>query len=166
MQCRPSHGLKHDEYSWESAANIHHRADIDHVLVLPASAAMSARTFGRALNSSNDHLPVVVTFDHAVYGSPVPSILDDPPPSFRLNIANLDDHRHTVKAALELWCPPPVPGAKFDVFCNEKLPRKVAVRPKRKGSLLEERADLEQKLSEVTKEIGLQEGEKTVNQSA
>mmetsp|Transcript_14560 Transcript_14560/g.33721 ORF Transcript_14560/g.33721 Transcript_14560/m.33721 type:complete len:328 (-) Transcript_14560:115-1098(-) len=61
---------------------------------------------------------------------------------------------------------PPVPGAKFDVFCNEKLPRKVAVRPKRKGSLLEERADLEQKLSEVTKEIDLQEGEKPANQSA
>ena len=103
IQCRPAHGLQHGEYSWESAANVRHRADIDHLMVVPSSVAMSSRRFARPLNPSNDHCPIVVTLDHEVFGSPVPSLLDTPPETHRIRVGELDAHRHTVVAALDKW---------------------------------------------------------------
>ena len=103
---RPAHGLVHDEVSWESTGNIRHRADIDHLLALPSSVAMSARRFARPLNCSNDHQPIVVTLDHAVFGSPIPALMDPAPnemPEDRINVVELEAHRHNVVSALQGW---------------------------------------------------------------
>jgi hypothetical protein len=99
--------MVHEDVSWESAGNIRHRADIDHLMALPATIAMSARRFARSLNCSNDHQPIVITLDHGKFGSPIPSMINPAPAPAgggeRINMVELDAHRHNVVSALQGW---------------------------------------------------------------
>lgn len=95
-------GVHDTETSWQAATGTT-AADLDHILVFPASLAITALKILPSLEPGLDHLPVAATLPDTVLGSPVFIAPDPGNFTVRVQTQNHSDNLPALQQAVNAW---------------------------------------------------------------